>query len=59
MIYKFKVAEKVYEFEAENAGEAMQMCNRQVMDGLNIGAFAWFDAIEPNVFYCALGNFWD
>lgn len=59
MIYQFRVAQNVYEFEAENALDAMAACNRQVMDGLNLGPFAWYDSCEPNSFYCGLGNNFD
>ena len=60
MIYVFRVAPYAqYEFEADNAGEAMEMCNRHVMDGLNVGLYAWYDAVEPNVFNLGLGNNFD
>jgi len=59
MIYQFRVAQNVYEFEADNFLDAMAACNRQVMDGLNLSAFAWYDGAAPNSFYCGLGNNFD
>jgi hypothetical protein len=58
MVYTFKVGGETYKFSGATALDAMEKCNRQVMDKLNIGPFAWYD-ITPNSFYCGLGNNYD
>lgn len=59
LTYYFKVGEKEYKVKAESAGDAMQWMNRQVMDQLNIGPFAWMDSVLPRTYYCSAGNYWD
>jgi hypothetical protein len=60
MRVEFLIEQDVYAFEANNVLEAMAMCNRQVVDRLNIGAMAWMDVPNnPNQFRLALGNFFD
>jgi hypothetical protein len=44
---------------AESAGHAMQWMNRQVMDQLNMGPFAWMDDAKPRTYYASAGNYWD
>ena len=56
--YKFYVGKDVYEFEAESALNAMEQCNRQVIDKLDLHPMAWFDAGQ-NAFSCQSGNFFD
>lgn len=59
LTYYFKVADKEYKVKAETAGDAMQWMNRQVMDALNIGPYAWMDSVLPRTYYCSAGNYWD
>lgn len=61
MIFQFRVFDDVYEIEADNWLQAMGICNRQVMDGLNLGPFSWDGGeVSGNTsFYCALGNNFD
>jgi hypothetical protein len=56
--YKFYVGKDVYEFTAESKLSAMEMCNRQVIDKLDLHPMAWFDAGQ-NAFSCQSGNFFD
>jgi hypothetical protein len=44
---------------AESAGHAMQWMNRQVMDKLNTGPWAWMDGVKTNSYYASGGNYWD
>jgi hypothetical protein len=39
--YYFTVGKEQHKVIAESAGHAMQWMNRQVMDQLNMGPFAW------------------
>jgi hypothetical protein len=57
--YKFYVGSDVYKFEARNVGDAMTMCNRQVIDKLNLHPMAWMDTSKPTEFRMASGNFFD
>ena len=56
--YKFYVGKDVYEFTAESKLRAMEMCNRQVIDKLDLHPMAWADAGQ-NAFSCQSGNFFD
>ena len=56
--YKFYVGKDVYEFTAESKLSAMEMCNRQVIDKLDLHPMAWFDAGQ-NAFSYQSGNFFD
>ena len=56
--YKFYVGKDVYEFTAETKLGAMEMCNRQVIDKLDLHPMAWFDAGQ-NAFSYQSGNFFD
>ena len=56
--YKFYVDKDVYKFTAESVGKAMEMCNRQVIDKLDLHPMAWADAGQ-NAFICQPGNFFD
>jgi hypothetical protein len=55
---KFHVKKETYEFTAESIGKAMEMCNRQVIDKLDLHPMAWSDA-GRNTFVCVPGNFFD
>ena len=55
---KFYVKKETYEFTAESIGKAMEMCNRQVIDKLQLHPMAWID-VGPNAFICQPGNFFD
>jgi len=55
---KFYVKKDIYEFTAESIGKAMEMCNRQVIDKLDLHPMAWADA-GKNEFVCQPGNFFD
>jgi hypothetical protein len=57
--FKFSVLHNEYQIDADSAGSAMQWMNRNVMDALNMGPFAWMDGKEPNTYYCSPGNYWD
>jgi hypothetical protein len=56
--YKFYVGKDVYEFEAESALNAMEQCNRKVIDKLDLHPMCWADAGQ-NAYSCQLGNFFD
>ena len=56
--YKFYVGKDVYEFTAESKLNAMEMCNRQVIDKLDLHPMAWFDAGQ-NAYSYQSGNFFD
>ena len=58
-VYKFLVGADTYKFKANTDGEAMTMCNRQVIDKLNLHPMAWMDTQDPTVFRMAKGNFFD
>ena len=55
---KFYVKKETYEFTAESVGKAMELCNRQVIDKLDLHPMCWADAGE-NAFTCRPGNFFD
>jgi hypothetical protein len=55
---KFYVKSETYQFTAESVWEAMAMCNRQVIDKLDLHPIAWADA-GKNEFVCHPGNFFD
>jgi hypothetical protein len=57
--YYFKVGQDTHKVIAESQGHAMQWMNRQVMDRLNIGPYAWMDDVLPRSYYCSAGNYWD
>ena len=57
--YYFTVGKEQHKVIAESQGHAMQWMNRQVMDKLNMGPWAWMDSVKPNSFYAAGGNYWD
>lgn len=60
MRVEFLIGQDVYAFEAENVGAAMQMCNRQVVDALDLHPMAWMDVPRnPNQFRLVQGNFYD
>ena len=59
LTYTFKVGEKEYKVKALTAGDAMQWINRNVMDALDMGPFAWMDRVKPNTDYASAGNYWD
>ena len=56
--YKFYVGKDVYEFTAESKLSAMEMCNRQVIDKLDLHPMAWADAGQ-NAYSYQSGNFFD
>ena len=56
--YKFYVGKDVYEFTAESKLNAMEMCNRQVIDKLDLHPMAWADAGQ-NAYSYQSGNFFD
>lgn len=56
--YKFYVKSETYEFTAETPFVAMEMCNRQVIDKLDLHPMAWANA-GPNAYVCQSGNFFD
>jgi hypothetical protein len=56
--YKFYVGKDVYEFAAESKLNAMEMCNRQVIDKMDLHPMAWADAGQ-NAFSYQSGNFFD
>jgi len=33
--------------------------NRNVMDALDMGPFAWMDSVLPRTYYASAGNYWD
>ena len=55
---KFYVKKDIYEFTAESIGKAMEMCNRQVIDKLDLHPMAWADA-GKNAYSYQPGNFFD
>ncbi len=57
--YTFLVGSDTYKFQAASPGEAMTMCNRQVIDRLDLHPMAWMDTAKPTVFRMASGNFFD
>lgn len=57
--YYFTVGKEVHKVIAESRGHAMQWMNRQVMDQLNKGPWAWMDGVKTNSYYAVGGNFWD
>ena len=57
--YYFTVGKQVHKVIAESRGHAMQWMNRQVMDKLNQGPWAWMDGVKTNSYYAVGGNFWD
>lgn len=60
MRFEFLIEQDVYAFEADNVGAAMEMCNRQVVDRLDLHPMIWMDVPNnPNQFRLALGNFFD
>ena len=56
--YKFYVGKDVYEFTAESKLNAMEMCNRQVIDKLDLHPMAWAEAGQ-NAYSYQSGNFFD
>ena len=57
--YYFIVGKEQHKVIAESRGSAMEWMNRQVMDKLNMGPWAWMDGTKPNTYYAAGGNYWD
>jgi hypothetical protein len=57
--YKFLIGDKTYTFKAASMVAAMERCNREVVDAMNVGHFAWMDTSAPDTFRMALGNFFD
>ena len=55
---KFYVKKDIYEFTANTPFEAMEMCNRQVIDKLQLHPMTWADA-GKNEFVCQSGSFFD
>jgi len=55
---KFYIKKDVYEFTAETPFKAMEMCNRQVIDKLNLHPMIWAKA-GPNAYTYQFGNFFD
>jgi hypothetical protein len=58
MDFVFIVGAERFVFNAPNAGAAMEMCNRQVIDRLNLHPMAWVDR-GRNEFIMQQGNFFD
>ena len=58
IVYEFIVGEQMFQFEAASAGAAMEMCNRQVIDRLDLHPMAWADR-GNNSFIMQSGNFFD
>ena len=48
--YTFIVGSDAYKFKADSPGEAMTMCNRQIVDHLDVHFMAWMDTAKPRVF---------
>ena len=59
LTYYFQVGEREYKVKAKSAGDAMQWMNRQVMDQLNMGPWAWMDGAKPRTYYASAGNYFD
>lgn len=57
--YYFKVGNEEHKVIAESMGHAMQWMNRQVMDQLNKGPWAWLDGQKPNSYVAIGGNYFD
>lgn len=57
--YYFTVGNEQHKVIAESRGHAMQWMNRQVMDQLNKGPWAWFDGATPNSYVAVGGNYFD
>lgn len=57
--YYFQVGKETHKVKAESAGSAMQWMNRQVMDKLCSGTWAWMDGVNPNTYYAVNGNYFD
>jgi len=57
--YYFMVGKEEHKVIAESASQAMVWMNRQVMDKLNNGSWAWMDGVKTNSYYAAAGNYWD
>lgn len=55
---KFYVKSETYEFTAESVGHAMELCNRAVIDRLDLHPMAWADA-GANAYSYQPGNFFD
>ena len=53
--YYFIVDQKEHKVIAESRGQAMTWMNRQVMDKLNRGPWAWMDGVKPNTYYATGG----
>jgi hypothetical protein len=57
--YYFTVGKETHKVMAESRGHAMQWMNRQVMDKLNGGSWAWMDGVKTNSYYAVGGNYFD
>lgn len=57
--YYFTVGNETHKVIAESMGHAMQWMNRQIMDQLNKGPWAWMDGNKPNTYYAVGGNYFD
>ena len=57
--YYFTVGTEQHKVIAESRGHAMQWMNRQVMDQLNKGHWAWLDGATPNSYVAVGGNYFD
>jgi hypothetical protein len=55
---KFYVKSETYQFTAESVWKAMEMCNRQVIDKLDLHPMSWAEA-GRNAYTCVGGNFFD
>ena len=55
---KFYVKKETYEFTAESVWEAMAMCNRRVIDKLDLHPMSWAEA-GRNAYTCVGGNLFD
>ena len=54
--YYFRVGQEVHKVIAESRGQAMTWMNRQVMDRLNKGPWAWMDdGAKKNCYYATGG----
>ena len=56
--YTFFIGNDKYVFEADSAGSAMERCNRQVVDKLDLHPMAWIDR-GINTWVLQSGNFFD
>mgnify|MGYP003125657782 CR=1 FL=1 len=62
--YTFIIDSNNYTIYANSEGQAMEMCNRQIVDKLGINHMAWFSnddnkSIPMDTYQLVRGNFFD